>query len=92
MSQFWMVAYDIDDNRTRCKVSNILKDYGTRVQYSVFECQLKESQYVSLRKRLEGLLSEDDSLRWYPLCKWCRERVYCQGEGEILGDEGFVIA
>ena len=92
MSRFWMVAYDIDDDGIRRKVSNILKDYGTRVQYSVFECQLKETQLVALRMRLADLLEEEDSLRWYSLCKWCRNKVFWQGEGKLPDDEGFIIA
>jgi CRISPR-associated protein Cas2 len=92
MSQFWMVAYDINDDRIRCEVSNILKDHGERVQYSVFECRLEEKQYDALRIQLAELLGRDDSLRWYPLCKWCRDKVFCQGEGKPPDDEGFVIA
>jgi CRISPR-associated protein Cas2 len=87
-----MVAYDIEDDRVRYKVSNILKDYGERVQYSVFECWLEEGQFAALRTQLAGLLEKDDSLRWYPLCKWCIDKVVWQGEGERPDDEGFIIA
>lgn len=92
MSRFWMVAYDIDDDGIRRKVAHTLKDYGTRVQYSVFECRLDEDQFVDLRTFLLDLLEEKDSLRWYPLCKWCLGRVSRQGTGKPPDDEGFTIA
>jgi CRISPR-associated protein Cas2 len=92
MSRFWMVAYDIYDDGIRRKVANILKNYGTRVQYSVFECRLEETQFVALRTELTELLEEEDSLRWYPLCKWCRDKVFWQGGGKRSDDEGFIIA
>ena len=38
---FILVTYDIKDDKKRNKVCNILKDYGNRVQYSVFECYLE---------------------------------------------------
>ena len=33
----YTVAYDITDDKRRNKVAKILKDFGKRVQYSVFE-------------------------------------------------------
>ena len=41
----------IDDKR-RTKIAKILGDFGTRVQYSVFECNLTDSEYRRLQKRL----------------------------------------
>jgi CRISPR-associated protein Cas2 len=49
MSRFWMVAYDIEDDRIRRKVHHTLKNYGTPVQYSVFECRLNQSRLNELR-------------------------------------------
>jgi CRISPR-associated protein Cas2 len=86
-----MVSYDITDDRIRRKVSNTLEDFGQRVQYSVFECRLEESQFVALRMELTDLLQKEDSIRWYPLCKWCRDKVSWQGKGKSTDDEGFII-
>lgn len=91
MSRFWMVAYDIADDTVRRKVFGILKDYGIRVQFSVFECRLKEDEFDALRGQLTPLLAPEDSLRWYPLCKWCRASVSCQGQGKAESDQGFVM-
>lgn len=93
MSRFWMVAYDIDDDNIRRRVFNILKNYGIRVQYSVFECRLNDNQFAALRIQLTELLEPEDSLRWYPLCNWCQDTVFWQGQGKpATDDEGFIIA
>lgn len=62
MSRFWMVAYDINDDGIRRKVHHTLKNYGTRVQYSVFECRLNESRLNELRSKLLDLIEPHDSL------------------------------
>lgn len=91
MIRFWMVSYDIADDKIRRMVSNTLKDHGVRVQYSVFECRLEEDQLATLRTKLTDQLQQKDSIRWYPLCKWCRDKIFWQGKGKISVDEGFII-
>jgi CRISPR-associated protein Cas2 len=36
--QFVVVVYDISNDKRRTRLHNALLDYGTPVQYSVFEC------------------------------------------------------
>ena len=38
----YVVSYDISSDRLRNKVARTLEGYGTRIQYSVFECKLSE--------------------------------------------------
>jgi len=45
-----VVAYDIIDDKRRNRVAKTMEDYGTRVQYSVFECVLEEEKGMSERK------------------------------------------
>lgn len=48
------------------RVARACKDYGQRVQYSVFECKLEAQQWVRLRERLlREIDEEEDSLRFY---------------------------
>jgi CRISPR-associated protein Cas2 len=37
-----LVSYDVPDDRRRTRLAHALKDFGERVQYSVFECRLDE--------------------------------------------------
>lgn len=42
---FYVICYDIPDDKRRKKISDLLEVYGSRVQYSVFECVLNSKQY-----------------------------------------------
>jgi CRISPR-associated protein Cas2 len=65
---FYVIVYDIPDNKRRKKVADLLEGYGKRVQYSVFECILTKIKYKELQKRLKKIFkSGEDSLRFYPL-------------------------
>ena len=68
-----LVTYDVNtttpegDRRLR-RVARACTDFGQRVQKSVFECVLTESQFESLRARLlEEIDRVQDSLRIYRL-------------------------
>ena len=66
-----LVAYDVrtetDGGRRRLRrVARACSDYGTRVQKSVFECQVGQKEWVQLRARLlEEVDTAHDSLRFY---------------------------
>lgn len=68
-----LVTYDVNTEtkagRRRLRhVATVCKDFGQRVQYSVFECRVNEAQFESLRARLLGVIEqEEDSLRIYRL-------------------------
>ena len=91
MSSLWMVSYDISDNKARRQVHNLLLDHGQRVQYSVFECRLKPRQRDQLRAEVQTHLQVGDSVRWYPLCKWCEAEVHWQGTGVPLANDNFYL-
>ncbi|WP_421658923.1 CRISPR-associated endonuclease Cas2 [Leptothermofonsia sp. ETS-13] len=84
---YLVISYDISDDKRRTKVHKILKSYGQWMQYSVFECDLSETQYAKLRSRLSKLIKPDqDSIRFYFLCACCKGKVERIG-GENLRDE-----
>ncbi len=72
-----IISYDIKNDKRRTKIHKALKDYGDWVQYSVFECDLTQKEFVKLRHRLKKLLddNDDDSVRFYVLCEECRHKV-----------------
>jgi len=72
----YVVAYDIPDDRRRTKVHKILTGFGNWTQYSLFECFLTRKQLVLLRSKLaEHLEAKQDSVRFYPLCASCVDKV-----------------
>jgi CRISPR-associated protein Cas2 len=69
-----LVTYDIADTESRegarrlRKVAIVCKDYGQRVQFSVFECEIDEMQFEMFRAKLIRVVDlKLDSLRFYKL-------------------------
>jgi CRISPR-associated protein Cas2 len=82
-----VVSYDIRQTRRRTRLAHALKDFGQRVQLSVFECQLDEKQVARMRKAIERLIDpSEDSVRIYRLCGDCAERLETLGVGERTED------
>jgi CRISPR-associated protein Cas2 len=76
-----VVSYDVsttDEGGTRrlARVAKACKNFGQRVQYSVFECSLEPAQWVGLKNSLlKEINPETDSLRFYFLGANWRKRV-----------------
>lgn len=80
---FCLVCFDIVDDPTRNRVGKILKEYGERVQKSVFECSdLSEERFLKLKQRLEDCIdSSEDTVRYYFICQGCLKKVEYSGIG-----------
>jgi CRISPR-associated protein Cas2 len=77
---FYLICYDIVSDARRNRVAKLLETYGMRVQKSVFEAVLNETQYQQLQTRLLKLLNQkEDQLRFYPLSAHCRKNVTILG-------------
>lgn len=65
----YLVAYDIADDERREEVAMFLSGYGPRVQLSVFEVELPDTDAATaFRERLRGLIDQDDDqIRLYRL-------------------------
>jgi len=68
---FTVVCYDIPDDKRRNRVGKILEGFGSRVQRSVFECDLTPGHLQKLKGRLSRVITAEDSLRYYHLCAQC---------------------
>ena len=89
-----IVSYDIIDNKQRTKLAKKLLDFGMRVQYSVFECNLTNKQIEEMKKQaLKFVDPEKDSFRIYRLCDQCIKRIESFGikKGYEEEDENEVI-
>ena len=68
-----LVAYDVstespEGRRRLRKVADVCQAFGQRVQKSVFECSLTETQLLQLEHRLLGIVHlAEDRLRIYRL-------------------------
>lgn len=90
---FYLICYDIVDDRRRTRVAALLEAYGVRVQKSVFEAVLTPPQFERLERRLKKTIdSERDRLRFYPLSAKCRDRVVVLGvQPDFAVDDTAVI-
>lgn len=76
-----LITYDVatssEGGKKRLRrVAKICLDYGQRVQFSVFECQVDSARYVELKNRLEKAIeTSKDSLRFYNLGSTWDQRV-----------------
>ncbi|MFN3479762.1 MAG: CRISPR-associated endonuclease Cas2 [Thermodesulfovibrionales bacterium] len=81
MKKYIVVAYDITDDKRRNKICDILSGYGTRVNYSVFECFLDEKNIQRLKSRITKHLKKgEDTVLYYYLCKDCLEKIERVGD------------
>ena len=68
-----LVTYDVNTEtkagrRRLRKVAKLCKDYGQRVQLSVFECRVSLAQYEALQAKLTATIDPTvDNLRFYRL-------------------------
>jgi len=89
---FVVVAYDIVDNRKRTRLAKTLSKFGTRVQKSIFECQIDDRQYLRMKEQAEKHIDpEEDSLRYYILCARCSGNIQVTGLGVVREDEEVII-
>lgn len=91
---FYVVAFDISDDKTRYRVVKVLKGYGYRVQKSVFECpNLSEERFSTLKRKLEALIDfSTDSVRYYAQCGSCLRKMDMSGLNVDSIKEEFAIA
>lgn len=57
---FCIVAYDIADNRRRSKLVKIIEKYGTRINYSVFECMFTATQFKKIQEKTRKLVKDKE--------------------------------
>jgi CRISPR-associated protein Cas2 len=89
---FYAICYDVTDDKRRQEVARALKDFGSRVQLSVFEANLDPQELARLTTRMGRLLDpQEDNLRIYPLCAACSDRVLVMGQGKVTRDPDVIV-
>jgi len=73
---FVVVAYDLPNDRRRQRLHDALLNYGTPVQYSVFECLVDDVALARMKKQVKRILRPRlDHVRYYYLCAACVKRI-----------------
>ena len=92
-----LVTYDVttvdSKGATRLRrVAKACRDFGQRVQYSVFEIEVDPAQWITLKARLEDIIDPTtDSLRYYHLGSNWRRKVEHVGAKPSVDLGGILI-
>lgn len=89
---FYVVAYDIPNTKRRNKLFKIMKGFGIRNQFSLFECHLDENKYLKMIEILEKLVKkEEDNIKIYYLCKDCFNKIEAIGNCSVTQIEDTIV-
>lgn len=92
-----LITYDVSTEsvggkRRLRRVARACLDYGQRVQFSVFECEIDPAQWVNLRDRLiKAIDPATDSLRFYRLGADGRDKIEHIGAKSVLDLDGALV-
>lgn len=92
-----LVSYDVRTTSTSGqkrlrRIAKACRDYGQRVQYSVFEIEVDFAQWTFLKSKLCDLIDPElDSLRFYYLGKHWQTKVEHVGAKAALDLNGPLI-
>ena len=87
-----VISCDIQDDGRRTRLARRLRDFGPRVQKSVFEADIEADELVRLCDALTNVeLNDDDSIRLYRVCAECVKSVRIWGKGEVTKDQDFYV-
>ena len=92
-----VVSYDVstveaEGQRRLRRVAKACKDYGQRVQLSVFECEVDPAKWTVLRQRLiDEIDPKVDSLRFYFLGSNWKRRIEQIGAKKSYDPHGPLI-
>ena len=56
----YLVCYDVCDPKRLRRVAKTMESFGTRIQFSVFECPLDDLRLVRLRAELHDILHHEE--------------------------------
>jgi CRISPR-associated protein Cas2 len=60
MRTTYLVCYDISNDKRLRKVFKTCRNYGDHLQYSIFECDLNESERVDLEQELSEIINHGE--------------------------------
>lgn len=88
-----ILVYDIADDKRRGKLFKTLEGYGIPVQFSVFECELSDEDFLLIRDKVERVIDKnEDSVIYYDLCPRCWHRIERVGiRKKIMLDDVIVV-
>lgn len=87
-----MVCYDITDPKRLRKTAKTIENFGIRVQYSFFQCEMPPIKLEELKSRVLDIIDlETDNFYIYPLCEDCSGKAVVYGNKDVIKLQSFEI-
>ncbi len=84
MAYYLIIAYDTPSDKRRNKLVKLLKNYGERRQYSLFELRVSKDQLAKLKQGILRVIDEaEDTLAIYFLSPETLKRTFRIGHSEL---------
>ncbi len=88
----YVICYDIADNARRNRLAEALKDFGPRIQESVFLADLDDELASRLRQRVQSISDPQlDAVHIFTLCRNCAAKTEVYGIGHLPRDQDFYV-
>ena len=85
---YLVIAYDTPSNKRRSRLVRLLKNYGERRQYSLFELRVNKNQLAKLKLGIQNIVdNSDDTLAIYFLPPEALKRTIRIGHSELKPTE-----
>ncbi len=79
-----ILSYDITNNKLRCQFSKYIKQYGEKIQYSVYRINSSQRILKNIQKEIEFKYKKKfkptDSVYVFEICKSCKSKALKFGQ------------
>lgn len=87
-----IISYDTPSDSRRRQIADLLAEFGTRAQESVFECWLDAAATRQMEHRLAAIVhAREDDVRLYPVCDRCLRQVATFGKACLSEEPEFYL-
>ncbi len=93
MKSWYLICYDVRDDKRLRQTAKTLAGFGLRLQESVFRCWLSERDVERLRWELTRVLEPEDDVLYIGICAACVRRLRARNSKGAWPEEprGWVI-
>lgn len=90
---FYLISYDVQDDRSRLKAMNYLKDRGYHLQKSVFvvDCGDRSQATAIYNDVLQMIDRKNDRLFMTPVCSSCWDKVMMTGQTLAVDEDVWIV-
>lgn len=91
---YWLICYDLDNDKERKRLFKCLKRYGMPVQESVFEVSFpahKQSEHQRMLREIDQITCGSGNVRFYSLNQECLNNCWALDGKPFLHHPGAII-